>query len=119
MVVTVSPGVVNVIVAEAIFVLSAALAAVTFTLCGAVIELGAVYNPEGEIVPTGELSDHVTAVFVAPDTEAVNCWVCDAPRVAEVGLIEIERLEPGVTVRLAPALFVGSAALTAVTMIVC
>jgi hypothetical protein len=119
--VTVTPVVLadNATVAVAVFVVSATLVAVMVTVCEDVIELGAVYNPEGEIVPTGELSDQVTAVFVVPDTEAVNCWVCDAPRVAEAGLMEIETLEPGVTVRLAPALFVGSAALTAVTMIVC
>ena len=33
--------------------------------------LGAVYKPEAEIVPP--VADHVTAVFVVPVTDAVNC----------------------------------------------
>jgi hypothetical protein len=39
-----------------------------------VIEDGALYRPEAEIVPTGELNFHTTAVFGVPVTVAVNCW---------------------------------------------
>ena len=63
----------NVIVALAVFVASAALIAVTITELELEIVAGAVYKPLVEIVPTAGFSDHVTAVFVAPETVAANC----------------------------------------------
>jgi hypothetical protein len=52
---------------------SAALVAVSVTVCGEETELGAVYRPVLEIVPTAGFSDQVTAVFVVPVTVAVSC----------------------------------------------
>lgn len=54
-------------------VASEALVAVTVTFCEEVMELGGVYRPLLEIVPTAGFSDHVTDVLVVPDTVAVNC----------------------------------------------
>jgi hypothetical protein len=59
--------------AVAILLASAALVAVTVTVCGLPSVAGAVYSPPLEIVPTAGLTDHVTAVFVVPITAAVNC----------------------------------------------
>jgi hypothetical protein len=65
----------NVIAALAVLVLSAALVAVTVTVCCELMEDGAVNNPLVEMLPTAGLTDHVTAVFVVPVRDAVNCWV--------------------------------------------
>ena len=65
----------NVTAALAVLVVSAALVAVTVTVCCEVTELGAVYRPLLEIVPTAGLSDQVTAVLVVPVTVDVNCRV--------------------------------------------
>jgi hypothetical protein len=65
--------------AEADLVVSARLVAVTVTGFGEGTEVGAVYTPEVEMVPTAEfpptmpLTLHVTAVLVVPVTVAVNC----------------------------------------------
>jgi hypothetical protein len=49
---------------------------------------GAVYRPVEDRLPTLELIDHVTAMFVVPETKALN-WACpDAERTAEVGEME-------------------------------
>jgi hypothetical protein len=64
-------------VAEADLPGSAALVAVTVTVCCEVIEAGAVYNPPLEILPVAGLSDQETTVLLLPVTVAVNCWVCD------------------------------------------
>ena len=69
-------------------------------------------------MPTEGLRAQVTAVLVVPDTEAVNCWLCDAARRVVAGVMEIETADPAVNVRFAPALFVESAALTALTIMV-
>jgi hypothetical protein len=58
--------------AEALFVGSAALVAVTVTVV-LTMTLGAVNRPEPEIDPP--VADHVTAVFAVPVTVAVNCCV--------------------------------------------
>jgi len=112
-------GGVSVTEALAILVGSAALVAETTTVCGEVMDPGAIYKPLGEIVPTEGLTAQVTAVLVVPDTAAVNCWLCDAIRRVVAGVMEIETADPAVNVTFAPALFVESAALTAVTIIVC
>jgi hypothetical protein len=63
----------TVALAIACLLVSAALVAVTVTVCGLLSVAGAVYRPPLEIVPTAGLTDHVTAVFVVPVTAAVNC----------------------------------------------
>jgi hypothetical protein len=78
----------NVTAALAVLVVSAALVAVTMTVCGEVSKLGAVYKPLLETVPTAGLSDQVTAVFVLPATDAVNCRLCAAMRLALEGVTE-------------------------------
>ena len=47
---------------------SAALVAVTFTVCAALIEFGAVKSPALEMDPTAGLIDHLTAVLEEPVT---------------------------------------------------
>jgi hypothetical protein len=59
--------------ATADLVASAVLVAVTVTVCEELMELGALYRPEVEIVPTAGLRLQVTPVLVAPDTRALNC----------------------------------------------
>jgi hypothetical protein len=54
-------------------VVSAALVALTVTVCGLEIDAGVVYKPLLEIVPTAGLKDQVTPVLVVPLTAAVNC----------------------------------------------
>jgi hypothetical protein len=66
-------GGLSVTVALADLVGSAALVAVTVTVCGPLSAAGAEYRPLLEIVPTAGITDHVTAVFVVPVTAAVNC----------------------------------------------
>lgn len=95
-------------VAEADFVVSATLLAVTVYVPA---ELGAVNRPELEIVPP--LADQVTDVFVEPETLALNCWVAPVEIDAEVGLIETATA--AVTVIVVVADFVGSATLVAVS----
>lgn len=72
------------------------------------------YKPEAEIVPP--VADHVTAVFVVPVTLAENCCVWPVSKDAVPGLIEIETVGAVVTVTVAVADFVASAALVAVTV---
>src|ERR1700722_6007324 len=69
------------------------------------------------MVPTPELRDQFTEVLPVFKTVAVNCWVWAAGTVATPGVTET--ITPGfkVTVELAPLLV--SAALVAVTVIVC
>jgi hypothetical protein len=74
--------------------------------------LGAVYKPELLIVP--EVADQVTAVFVVPVTVAVNCCVPPVVSDAEVG--EMETATAVLTVTVAEADLVLSAALVAVTV---
>jgi hypothetical protein len=80
---------------------------------------GAVYSPVVLIEPTAGLIDHVTAVFVVPETAAVNCCVCDGPRAAVVGETDTVTTVGGTSVTVADALFAGSAWLVAVTVTVC
>ena len=75
---------VRVTTADAMALLSALLDAVTVTVGGEGIALGAVYKPLGEIVPAVSLppatppANHVTFLFDAPVTIAWNC--CDRLR---------------------------------------
>ena len=72
---------VRVTTADAVALLSALLEAVTVTVGGEGIALGAVYKPLGEIVPAVALppatppANHVTPLFEVPVTIAWNC--CD------------------------------------------
>jgi hypothetical protein len=82
-----------VVVALALFVLSATLVAVTVTVAGEGTEAGAVYKPPDVIVPNVALppttlfTAQVTVVFNVPVTVAVNCWVLLTCTLAEVGAI--------------------------------
>jgi hypothetical protein len=58
----------------------------------------------------------VTALLEVPPTVAVNCWVWEAVRVAEMGVNEM--VTGGVSVTVALADLVGSAMLVAFTVTV-
>jgi hypothetical protein len=76
--------------AVAYLVVSATLVARTVTIWVALKEVGAVYSPPVVMdpAPVAGLRLQATVVFVAPDTEAVNCHVCPALKVTLVGLTE-------------------------------
>jgi len=57
------------------------------TFCADLMEEGAVYNPFVDRLPTEGFMDQATAVFELPVTVAANCVLCDARRVALVGLM--------------------------------
>jgi len=103
--------------AFALFVGSAALVAVTVTVCALLILEGAVYRPVLEIDPVGGFNDHETEVSLALLTVAANCCVCKALRFALPG---VTRTETGaVSVTLAVPVLLGSATLVAITLTVC
>jgi hypothetical protein len=113
-------GGLSVTAAVPVFVVSAALVAVTVTVCVEVMLEGAVYRPAVDIVPTFGVSDQVTAVFVVPLTVAVNCRVWELVKVALAGLTDTETPPAGgLSVTVAVPVFVVSAALVAVTVTVC
>jgi hypothetical protein len=82
-VLTETAAVAMLMVALAVFVVSAALMAVTVTEPPVGADDGAVYKPAVEIVPTVELPPvtpftcQLAAVLVEPDTVALNCWVLE------------------------------------------
>ena len=78
---------------------SAALVAVTQTVCEDVTLEGAVYRPPDVILPdvVGKI-DQDTAVFVVPCTEALNCCVCDATSVTWFGFTLMATGAGGVSV---------------------
>ena len=86
----------TVTVADAVLVLSAALVAVTVTVCEDATEDGAVYNPPAETAPTAGLIDQLTPEFDEPVTDAVNCCVCRALRAAEGGFTVTPTLLTGI-----------------------
>ncbi len=92
----------RVMAADADFVGSPTLVAVTVTVCNEVILEGAVYNPAVLIVPTAGLTDQTTPAveFV---TVAVICCVWPAVRVAETGVTETAMGGTSETAALAPA----------------
>ena len=106
--------VVSCTVAVANLVESAALNAVIVTVWVAFTVTGAVYRPL-EIVPTGGLRVHVTAVLGLPTTAAVNCRDWDAPSEADDGL---RLILMGVSSTVAVSVLDGSWILVAVTVIV-
>ncbi len=96
------------------FVVSAALVAVTVTLV-LPLTVGAVNIPPLDIEPA--VADQVTAVLLVPCTVAANCLLFPAVKLTLFG--ETETLMPaatGLTVTVALAFFVVSAALVAVTV---
>ena len=104
-------GAVTVIDAEDDLVGSAALVAVSLYVPGVV---GAVYKPEVVMVPP--VPDQDTAVFVVPETDAVNCWLCPVRSDADEGVTDTDITVGAVTVIDAEADLLGSAALVAVTV---
>lgn len=68
------------------------------------------------IVPTAGLKLHVTAPLLVPETDAENCCACDVVRVVVVGVSDTVT---GVRFTVALADLVVSAALVAVTVIIC
>jgi hypothetical protein len=96
------------------FVGSAALAAVTVTVCALETEVGALYKPVFVTVPISGLTDQLTPVFVVPPTVAVNCCAWEAPRETLAGLTVTVIGGARATVPLAD--WVGSATLCAVTV---
>jgi hypothetical protein len=113
------PSPFTVTIALALSAVSATLVAVTVWVPAVI---GAVYTPEALIVPTVELPPamvstyHVTAVFVAFCTVAVNCVLAATAMLAEVGLSEILITGAAVTVTAAFARAVVLAMLVAVTV---
>jgi hypothetical protein len=101
-------GYVSDTVAEADFVLSAWLVAVTVTEPELGTKSGAVYRPVEEIVPavvlppTVLLTDHVTLVLLVLLTVAANCFVASTTTEAVSGEIEIATAGGGVTSELPP-----------------
>jgi hypothetical protein len=83
---------VTVTVADAVFVGSAMLVAVTVTT---VFELtwGAVKRPEDEMLPSD--ADQVTTVFDVPVIAAVNCCCAPVKSVGELGEMKIVIVEDG------------------------
>jgi len=99
-VVIVGVGAVTVAIAPALFVVSAALVAVTVTAAGEGTEAGAAYTPLEETEPRVEFPPgtpftlQVTAVLEVPLTVAVNCCVWETitealagDRVTETGIV--------------------------------
>lgn len=84
---------VTVTVEDADFVVSATLVAVTVNVPA---ELPAVYRPAELTVPP--VAVQLTAVFVLPETVAVNCWVAPVCTLADVGLTVTETAGGGVEV---------------------
>ena len=106
---------VRVTVAVAVLVGSAALDAVTVTVCWFEIVAGAVYIPF-TMVPAAGLSDPVTAVLLVPVTEALKVADAAAPSETVAGPIVTATGERDTV---AVAVLVVSAALVAVTVTVC
>ena len=113
---TEATGALTVTAALALFVGSAALVAFTVAV---VVELtfGAVNNPLEETDPMFVL--HVTPVLLVLLTEAVSCLVPPDEILALVGeTVMLTAATGGLTVTVALALLVGSAALVALTVAV-
>ena len=84
------------------------------TDCAVLITEGAVYNPFDKLPIEGV--DQVTEVVELPVTVAVNCWLCDAVRVAVRGLMPTLTMGGGVTTMIVPELpLAGMESLAGVT----
>ena len=81
---------------------SACDTAVTDTVAGLGTEAGAVYSPLVEIVPIVllppimELTSHVTAVFVVPDSVAENCCVALTAKLADPGVNDTDTAQANI-----------------------
>ena len=73
--------------------------AVTTTICAknpkagppdGMLQAGAVYNPEEEMLPCAGVIDQFTPVLAGPVTVAVNWTACEALMIAGVGVTLIE-----------------------------
>jgi hypothetical protein len=106
---------VSVTLAVANLVESTTLDAVMVTFCALLIVAGAVYTPF-TIVPSAGLADQETAVLLVPVTVAAKVADLPAPSDAAAGPTVTAT---GYNVTVALAVFVGSAALVAVTVTVC
>jgi hypothetical protein len=95
---------------------SAALAAVTVTVCADAMVAGAVYTPAAKVPTDGDI-DQLTLVLLDPLTVALNVLDCPPVSEAEEGVMLIDT--EGVNDTLAVALLVLSAALVALTATVC
>ena len=95
---------------------SAALVAVTTTICSLVMLVGAVYRPSDEIDPIDGLRLHVTVLPLLPPTVAVNCCDPEGWRLTLPGLTNTEMLPTNDTVACAD--FVGSTTLRATILTV-
>jgi hypothetical protein len=98
------------------FVGSAALAAVTVTVCAEAMVAGAVYTPTAKVPSEGDI-DQSTLVLLDPLTVALNVLDCPAVSEAEEGVMLIDT--EGVNDTMAVALLVLSAALVALTVTDC
>jgi hypothetical protein len=106
---------VRVTVAVALLVGSATLDAITVTVCWLEMVAGAVYTPF-TMVPAAGLSDQVTAVLLAPVTDALKVADAEAPSETDAGPIVTAT---GVRDTAAVAVLVVSATLVAVTVMDC
>src|ERR1700739_201487 len=104
-------GAATVTVAAADFVTSAALIAVTIKVPAVA---GAVYRPLDEMLPP--LADQVTLVMLEPVTVAMNCCVPPSFKDADTGETETAITGALLTVTVADADWLVSAALVAVTV---
>src|SRR5258708_15489139 len=80
----VTPGS-RVTIAEPDFVGSAALVAITETVCSVATLAGAVYRPLLETAPTFGVTDQTTAGLPLLATIVVNCWVWPGETTAVLG----------------------------------
>jgi hypothetical protein len=104
--------------ADAVFVESAWLVAVSVIVCCDETFVGAVYIPL-TTDPRFGVSAQFTAVFVVPDTDAVNCADCPGFKVVEPGDKEIPTgTTGGDKTTVAVAIWEGSASLVAM-MVTC
>ena len=100
------------------FVGSAALAAVTVTVCAEAMVAGAAYTPAAKVPTDGDI-DQFTLVLPDPLTVALNVLDCPPVSEAEEGVKLIEIDTEGVNDTVAVALLVPSAALVALTVTDC
>jgi hypothetical protein len=98
---------------------SAALAAVTVTVCADAMVAGAVYTPAAKVPTDGDI-DQLTLVLLDPLTVALNVLDCPPVSEAEEGVMLIDTEDTdGVNDTMAVALLVLSAALVALTVTDC
>lgn len=106
------------IFAVAALVGSAALVAVTVTVCAEATVAGALYTPLVKVPSDGDM-DQLTLVFVDPVTVAASVVDCPPVSVAVAGVTAIDTAAVGFSDMAALAVLVPSAALVAFTVTVC